>query len=308
MLSLTTEPGVPLLSSEGIRLDIAGAESNCAIALARLGKRVAWHSKVARTPLGERIVSGIGAHAVDVSSVVWSGSGRNEQMWVEAGLGQNRTVITYDRAGAAVESLKIPDVDLVALQDSAFFHATGITPALSEDCRNTVLSAVQGAREAGVRVSFDINYRAKLWEPSRAREVLSAIIEGIDVLFITQDDLVTVWERRGNPERELHFLQEEFGIKNVVLTQGSRGAQALLGDHLHDQGAYSGEVVSPIGAGDALAAGVLYSLMEEEVDVALQRGCAMAALARESRSDYVVGGKEALEDRMRNEGDKNLSR
>ncbi len=65
MLSLTTEPGAPLLSSEGIRLDIAGAESNCAIALARLGKRVAWHSKVARTSLGERIVSGIRAHGVD---------------------------------------------------------------------------------------------------------------------------------------------------------------------------------------------------------------------------------------------------
>ena len=308
MLSLTTEPGVPLLSSEGIRLDIAGAESNCAIALARLGKRVAWHSKVARTPLGERIVSGIGAHGVDVSSVVWSESGRNEQMWVEAGLGENRTVVTYDRAGAAVESFKIPEADLAALQDTTFFHVTGITPALSEDCCNTILNAVQGACAAGVRVSFDINYRAKLWEPSRAREALSAIIGGIDVLFIGQDDLGTVWGRGGDPDHEVHFLQEEFGIRNVVLTQGSRGARALLGDQMHEHGAYSGEVVSPIGAGDAFAAGVLYSLMEEEVDLALKRGCAMAALTRESRSDYVVGGKEALEARMGNGGEKNLSR
>ena len=308
MLSLTTEPGAPLLSSEGIRLDIAGAESNCAIALARLGKRVAWHSKVARTSLGERIVSGIRAHGVDVSSVFWSESGRNEQMWVEAGLGGNRTMITYDRAGAAVESFKIQEVDLTALQQSTFFHATGITPALSENCRHTVSEAVRLARKAGVRVSFDVNYRAKLWEPARAREVLSSIISGIDVLFIGQDDLGTVWERTGDPDDELHRLQDDFGIANVVLTRGALGARALLDDHLCDHGAFLSEVVSPIGSGDAFAAGVLYSLLEDEVDLALKRGCAMAALARESRSDYVVGGNEALEVRMGEEGDKNLSR
>ena len=308
MLSLTTDYGVPLLSSEGVRLDIAGAESNCAIALSRLGRRVAWHSKVARTPLGQRIVSGIRSHGVDVSSVVWSENGRNEQMWVEAGRGENRTVVSYDRSGAAVETFKIPEVDLDGLKDSRFFHATGITPALSEDCRNTVLDAVQLARKAGVRVSFDINYRAKLWNPLRAREGLSTIISGIDVLFIGQDDLGTVWERRGDPEQELRSLQEEFGIANVVMTRGSFGASGLFGDHFDAHEAFQGEVVSPIGAGDAFAAGVLHSLMQDEELLALKRGCAMAALARESRSDYVVGGEQALKARMGEEGDTNLSR
>ena len=72
MLSLTTDPGVPLLSSVGLHLDVAGAESNCAIALAYLGKRVSWHSKVATGTLGERVVSGIRTHGVDVSSVIRS--------------------------------------------------------------------------------------------------------------------------------------------------------------------------------------------------------------------------------------------
>ena len=66
MLSLTTDAGVPLLSSMGLHLDVAGAESNCAIALARLGKRASWHSKVASGTLGERVISGIRAHGVDV--------------------------------------------------------------------------------------------------------------------------------------------------------------------------------------------------------------------------------------------------
>ena len=106
MLSLTTNPGVPLLSSVGLRFDVAGAESNCAIALAHLGKRVAWHSKVASGILGERVVSGIRAHGVDVSSVIRCDEGRTEQMWVESGNGDNLTTVTYDRKGASVEGLR----------------------------------------------------------------------------------------------------------------------------------------------------------------------------------------------------------
>ena len=308
MLSLSTEAGVPLLSSDGLRLDIAGAESNCAIALARLGKKVAWHSKVSQGVLGQRVVSEIRSHGVDVSSVLWSESGRHEQMWVEAGLGTNCTTVTYDRTGAEIESLNIEEVALEALEDTTFFHATGITPALSEDCRNTVLDTVQLARKAGVRVSFDVNYRAKLWGPARAREVLSTIIHGIDLLFVGAADLSTIWQRSGDPRNDLPWLQDQFGIANVVLTRGEEGASGLLGGNFHRSSAFPGEVVSPIGAGDAFAAGVLYSLLEGEEELALRRGCAMAALARESRGDYVVGGLEALQERMGNEGGKKLSR
>ena len=301
MLSLTTDPGVPFLSSVGLRLDVAGAESNCAIALARLGKRVSWHSKVASGTLGERVISGIRAHGVDVASVIRSDEGRTEQMWVVAGGGDNPTTISYDREGASVESLRIDEIDLRSLHDSQYFHATGITPALSEDSRNAVLDAVQLACKAGTKVSFDVNYRSKLREPSRAQEVLSTIIPGIHILFIKETDLEMLWSRRGNAETEMRRLQEEFGIPNIVLTQSREGASALLGDHFESHPAFRGEAVSPIGAGDALAAGVLYSLMEDEEALALKRGCAMASLARQSRSDYVVGGRQALDSRIQGE-------
>ena len=308
MLSLTTDPGVPFLSSVGLRLDVAGAESNCAIALARLGKRASWHSKVARGALGERVVSGVQAHGVDVSSVIRSDEGRTEQMWVEAGLGDNLTSITYDRDGASVAGLRIDELDLHSLHDSQYFHATGITPALSEDCRNAILDAVQLACRAGVKVSFDVNYRSKLWQPCRAQEVLSTIIPGIHLLFIKERDLELLWGRGGDAEEELRRLKGEFGIANIVLTQGSKGASALLGDQFESHAAFDGEAVSPIGAGDALAAGVLYSLMEGEQELALKRGCAMASLARESRGDYVIGGKQALDARMQGEVSRGLCR
>ena len=308
MLSLTTEPGVPLLSSGDLRLDVAGAESNCAISLAHLGKRVSWHSKVASGPLGERVISGIRAHGVDVSSVIRGYEGRTEQMWVESGVGANMTTVSYDRGGASMEGLRIEEVDLDALHDSQYFHATGITPALSEDNRNAVLDTVQLACKAGVRVSFDINYRSKLWAPQRAREVLSTIIPGIHLLFIKETDLALLWDRRGDAETELRSLQEEFGIANIVLTRAGDGASAVLEDHFESHQAFVGEPVSPIGAGDALAAGVLYSLMEDEERLALKRGCAMASLARESRSDYVVGGRLALDARIRGEEERRVLR
>ncbi|MBJ06435.1 MAG: 2-keto-3-deoxygluconate kinase [Verrucomicrobiaceae bacterium] len=308
MLSLSTEPGASLLSSQRMRLGIAGAESNCAIALARLGTRVSWHSKIARNGLSERVVSEIRSHGVDVSSVLWTESGRQEQMWVEAGLGNNHTNVIYDRTGAAIDSLKTEEIVMEDLLDTTFFHATGITPALSEDCRDTVFETVRLARKAGVRVSFDVNYRAKLWEPARAREVLSKIIEGVDLLFVGAGDLAIIWERGGEPRDDLAWLQDRFGITNVVLTQGGKGASGLLGDSFHRSGAFQGEVVSPIGAGDAFAAGVVHALLGGNDEEALRHGCAMAALARESRDDYVLGGLKGLEARMDTEGVKKLSR
>ena len=310
MLSLSTGAGIPFPGSDGVRVDIAGAESNCAIALASLGKRVAWQSKVAKTPLGERIVSKIRAREVDVSKVIWAAEGRNELMFVESGLGANRTNVIYDRAGASIESLSMDEVDFATIESSRIFHFSGITPALSERCRETVAEVVQRARQAGVKVSCDVNYRSKLWSAEEAREEISKLIGDLDLLLVGQEDLKALWKRSGDPEDELRRLQDEFRIADVVMTKGPGGAIGLLGGSIYEQEAFASEVVSPIGAGDAFAAGVLYSLLNEEPALSLKRGCAMAALARESRSDYVLSGIEALEEKMSSGGDsgKRLSR
>ena len=307
MMSLTTEVGVPLPLGDKLRMDVAGAESNCAIALAGLGKRTCWLSKVGDTAVGDHVVSAIRAHGVDVSRVVRA-AGRTELMWVEAGLATNRTTVTYDRIGAPMESLELSDVDLQAVQESAWFHFTGITPALSASCRETLMAVVQHARSHGVKVSCDVNYRSKLWEPDEAQAVLSPLMQGVDLLLVGRGDLQLLWQREGEGEREVKRLQEEYQIENVVLTEGAQGATGIFGDLVDQHGAFAGEVVSPIGAGDAFAAGVLSSLMNEESDLALRRGCAMASLARESRSDYVVGGLRALEAKLAEGEGKRLSR
>lgn len=308
MLSLSTEAGVPLLSSDTLRVDIAGAESNCAIALARLGKAVAWLSKVGDTPIGERVVSEIRSHGVDVSKVARSRGGRHELIWLASGFGANQTTVTYDRSGASIESFSIDEVDLETIEKSRRFHFTGITPALSEACRDTLRRVIAHARRHGVKVSCDVNYRSKLWNEESAREVLSGLIEGIDLLIVGSGDLRRLWGRDGEPESELKWLQDRFAIEDVILTRGAAGASALFGDAGSHQAAFPSDVVSPIGAGDAFAAGVLFSLLEGEAELSVRRGCAMAALARESRSDYVVGGREALEEKLREGSNKQILR
>ena len=295
MLSLGTDPGMTLLGSDRLRVDIAGAESNVAIALARLGKRVSWQSRLCLSPLAERVLSSIRSHGVDVSHVARTVEGRQELFFLEAGGGSNRTTVTYDRGGAAIESLELADLDLAAIADSRFFHFTGITPALSDSCRDTLREVVERARAAGVTISCDLNYRSKLWSPEDARETMEVLLPEVDLLILGAGDLRLLWGRDGAPETELRHLQEAFGIGTVLLTRGAHGAAGIIDDRYCEQGAFAGEVVSPIGAGDAFAAGVLYSLVEGDPDLGLARGCAMAALAREARSDYVVGGVAALD-------------
>ncbi len=134
------------------------------------------------------------------------------------------------------------------------------------------------------------------------------MIADLDLLFLGEGDLRTLWGRNGEAIEELRALQQEFRIEKVILTRGREGAAAYFGDSVMHEHAFAGEVVSPIGAGDAFAAGVLASLLDGEADECLKRGCAMAALARESRSDYVLSGAERLAHKMLPDSGKQISR
>lgn len=295
MLSLSTDAGVPLASSDSLRVDIAGAESNVAIALAGLGKKVTWLSQVGDTPVGERIVSEIRARDVDVSRVKRV-EGRNELMLVEAGAGSNRTNVVYDRARAAIEDVNVGELDLSVVEQSRWFHFTGITLGLSGRCARVIEECIDLAKRAGVKISCDVNYRSKVWknDVEAARAAIERFLPEVDLLLVGDDDYELFWGRK-LPRKGVAEIAQEFGISNVVMTCGADGAVAQFDGSEFSHPAFSGDVVSPIGAGDAFAAGLLYSLMKSDVKNALKRGNAMATLARGARSDYVVSASDRLE-------------
>ena len=188
MLRLSAPPGVPLEQAPQLDVHVAGAESNVAIALCRLGTTAGWISRLVDTPLGRRIVNELRAHGVDVSRVLWAPDGRVGVYFLEQGIPPRQHRIIYDRAQSAMALLNPDDIDWEFVRSTRLVHLTGITPALSAGCRTAASRAIAEARRGKALVCFDVNYRAKLWSADEAKMVLGPLLADVDILIATADD------------------------------------------------------------------------------------------------------------------------
>src|SRR5438876_8672625 len=146
MLRLSAPPGVPLEQAPQLDVHVAGAESNVAIALCRLGTTAGWISRLVDTPLGRRIVNELRGHGVDVSRVLWAPGGRIGIYFLEQGIPPRQHRIIYDRAQSAMSLLGPKEVDWGFVRSARLVHLTGITPALSAGCRAATVQAIAEAR------------------------------------------------------------------------------------------------------------------------------------------------------------------
>lgn len=255
---------------------VAGAESNVAVGLARLGHRVGWISRVGNDEFGECILASIRGEGVDVSQVVVDAQAPTGVYFKERrGAGVSR--VYYYRSGSAASHLAPDDVDPDYIRQARYLHLTGITPALSASCHATVLRAIDVAREAGVPISFDPNVRLKLWSAQRAREVLLDLIARVQLVMASQEE-AELLTGEGDPERAAWALAD-LGPSLVVVKLGPEGALGLSGGAVVRQRALPVEVVDTIGAGDAFAAGFLSGQLRGwDVAASLQLGNIMGAL------------------------------
>jgi len=179
----------PIRLGPAMTLSAAGAESTVAIGLARLGHRAGWVGRVGDDGVGELVLRTLRAEGVDVTYARVDPDGRPTGLMTREHRLGNLIRVDYHRAGSAGSALEPGDV-LAALDCGArVLHLTGITPALGPSAAETVLVAARRARELGVTVSFDVNYRSRLWSPERAREVLLPLAELADVLVASSDEL-----------------------------------------------------------------------------------------------------------------------
>ncbi len=281
MLRLSPPRGETLEAAAVFEVRAAGAEANVAVALARLGFRAGWVSRLAEGPLGRRIAAELRRHGVDLSAVVWVSQGRTGLYFLEPGVPPRAAAVHYDRAGSAASALAPDDVDWTYVRGARWIHLTGITPALGPSCAATVARAVQEARAGGVRVAFDVNYRRRLWPPDRARAVLEPLLAGADLLLCASDDAREVFALDGPPGRQADALRARTGAGAVVVTAGPDGAYLVAGDTgVVHQPAIPGEELDRIGRGDAFAAGVLWGALEGDLRAGLRYGAALAALAQ----------------------------
>ncbi|MER5509588.1 sugar kinase [Streptomyces sp. NPDC002766] len=284
MAALSPDPPEPLAQARQLRLSVAGAESNVAMYLADHGVPVTWLSALGDDPLGARVRATVAAAGVDVSHVRTE-TGHPTGLLVKDP-SPTGTRVHYYRAGSAATRLGPDLLDREPVRSAALLHFTGITPALSPTCRELVTRALDTpAGQRPYAISFDVNHRAALWPPDGdAGVLLRALADRADIVFAGLDEARNLWDadltatglRRLIPRPRL-----------LVVKDGSRNATAFTEDDIHIVPALRTEVVEPVGAGDAFAAGFLAGLYQEAtVPQALRLGHITAASALQVTGDH----------------------
>ncbi len=206
------------------------------------------------------VANKIREHGVDVSAVLWTEEARVGTYYLEKGYAPRPNMVIYDRANSAFSLIDVEEVNWDYVADARVMHLTGITPGLSPNCLALVQRALEVAGRAGQVVTFDLNYRAKIWSPDEAASVLGKILPMVDILLSGRGEVQTVFGLAGPTIDLATALHDRFGIDLVVLSEGEQGAVAYDGEpHIH--AAYEIEVVDRVGAGDAFAAGFLFGYL-----------------------------------------------
>ena len=285
---------------EAVSLDvrIGGAESNTAVALTRLGLRAAWWSKLPANPLGRRIENEIRRWGVDTSGVLWeeAPSARAGVYFLDFGAAPRGIDVYYDRAGSAASTIAPEDVNAETIARARLLHLTGITPALSPSCAQATARALALARQAGIAVSFDVNYRARLWTPEAAQRVLEPLLAQVDVLLCPLRDAAAVFHLTGEGPEVARQLRARFHAGTVVVTVAEEGAVAC--DDQGDRSVASlpvGSIVDRVGAGDAFCAGVLMGFLQGDLALGLEYGVAMAALKHTMPGDLLLSTRAEID-------------
>ena len=287
VLGVPARPG-RLRHAPGLELKIGGAESNLAIALSRLGLSAGWMGLIGDDEPGRLVLDRIRGEGVD-TSMVRQVPDHPTGLYLREQVGQE-TRVYYYRKGSAASTMSGGTFDPGYLKGAEFLHLTGITPALSAECRDFVLWAAREARGGRTRVSFDVNFRSKLWSAGEAKAFAEEMMPHVDLLLVGDEEASALWGRDDED-----FVRElaASGPREVVLKRGGEGSLALIDGRVITQPAFSVLEVDSVGAGDAFDAGYLaghlWGLGPEE---RLRVANAMGALSVATLGDY-----EGLPDR-----------
>ena len=301
MLRLAPPVGYSLENAGSYEVTVAGAESNMAIALARLGKRVGWVSRLPRNLMGRRVAAEIARHGVDVSRVIWAEGAKLGLAFTETAFAPRSSRVLYDRTRSAIALLDPDELDWAYLLSAETLFLGGITPALGEGCRRACARAVREAKAGGKRVVLDVNYRSQLWSPGEARAALEELLPHTDAVISPLGDVCTVFGMPSEPEAAARNFAEDYRVPLVVLTLGAEGSLAFDGT-MARRPVFPTESHDRIGSGDAFAAGFLYGWGAQGVEHGLLCGNACAALKQTYRGDITWAGIEELEELVRGGG------
>lgn len=255
-MGLVTALGAPLSETRTASLGLAGAEGNVAVGLVTAGHRAAWASRLGDDPIGIRISTELERRGVDLWATT-DADAPTGVMFKDPGV--ESSSVYYYRRGSAASLMGPGFLDVTRLSGVRIVHTTGITPALSPSCRAMVDQLYVDARAAGALVSFDVNDRRALWTVQDAADTLARLADAADIAFVGRDEAERIWGTATAAEIRTHL--PNCGL--LIVKDGDVGATAFRGEEEPVfVPAPRVEVVEPVGAGDAFAAGFLAATLE----------------------------------------------
>ncbi len=282
MMRLNPQGYLRFVQADTFEASYAGGEANVALSVANYGIDAAFVSKVPAHEIGQCAVNALRHYGVDTSNMVRGGN-RLGIYFVEKGASQRPSKVIYDRANSAIAEAVPSDFNWKEIFEGAtWFHFTGITPALGGNLPEICLEACKTAKEMGVTVSCDLNFRKKLWTSEQANETMSKLMPYVDVCIANEEDAKDVFGIAA-PDTDLNTgkishegyisvaqqLTEKFGFQKVAITlRGSLSASVNdWAGMLYSDGqasfspTYRIQIVDRVGGGDSFGGGLIYSLM-----------------------------------------------
>jgi len=309
MLRLSPPDHMRFEQTHSYNAHAGGAEMNVAVACARLGLNSAYVTRMGDNSIGHFIINQARTHGVDTSNVIWDSNNRCGVYYVEFGAAPRTNRVIYDRQHSAISKTQTGEIKWDSIfNQTKLFHTSGITPALSETCSDVTMEAFQSAKKNGCTISYDVNYRGKLWTPEQAKKFTEPASEYIDILITTEEDTKVVYGIEGdNYEEVAGKLVEKFGFEVVVITLRETPSVMLnkwsvfaySNGEVFKSPVYDVEVIDRLGGGDSCSAGFIYGYLEQkDIQKAVDFGAAFSALKHSVPGDLAFVYKEEVEKLM----------
>ncbi len=284
MLRLQTYNHQRLMQAQGLEAKFGGGEANVAVSLANYGHEAYFVTKLPDNPIGAWCTSELRKYNVKTDYIAKGGE-RVGIYFVEKGAAQRASTVTYDRAHSSISTAQAADFDWDTIfAGAAWFHFTGIMPALSDDTAELCLVACKAAKKNGLTISCDLNFRKKLWTSEKAGKVMGGLMEYVDVCVANEEDAekvfgikaaatdITSGKLSDEGYRDVaKQLAEKFGFAHVAITlresisASVNNWSALLydGKDYYKSKKYNINIVDRVGGGDSFGGGLIYGMLEK---------------------------------------------
>lgn len=299
MLRLAPEGYTRFVQAEGYGATYGGGEANVAVSLANFGLDSSFVTKLPAHEIGQAGVNALRRYGVDTSHITRGGK-RVGIYFLEKGASQRPSKVIYDREGSAIAKAQKEDFDWDQIFEGAdWFHFTGITPALGDAVAEICLEACKKAKEKGLTVSCDLNYRNKLWSKEKAGKVMGELCSYVDVCIANEEDAGDVFGIKasdtdvttGKVNQEGYKevakeLAERFGFQKVAITlresisanDNNWAAMLYTGGEYYFSKKYTMHIVDRVGGGDSFGAGLIYGCLngmsaQETIEFAVAASC-----------------------------------